>query len=62
LNLVNRELESQVILLAVVTATVSPTLFRALAPKLTSPTSPEDLGLASGGKLEAGLSSSASVR
>ena len=62
LNLVDRELESQVILLAVVTATVSPTVFRALAPKLASPASHEDVDLVSGGKLEAGLSSSASVR
>lgn len=62
LNLVDRELESQVILLAVVTATVSPTLFRALAPKLSLPGSREATDSISNGKLEAGLPSSASVR
>jgi len=34
LNIVDRALESQVILLAVVTATLSPTIFRMLAPRL----------------------------
>ena len=62
LNLVDRELESQVILLAIVTATVSPTLFRALAPKLASPASREAADPAPTGKLEAGLPSSASMR
>jgi Kef-type K+ transport system membrane component KefB len=62
LNLVDRELESQVILLAVVTATVSPTVFRALAPRLPSYVSSEEMDRVSGGKLEAGLPSRASVR
>jgi hypothetical protein len=34
LGLVDRELESQIVLLAVVTATVCPTIFRLLAPPL----------------------------
>jgi Kef-type K+ transport system membrane component KefB len=61
LNLVDRELESQVILLAIVTATVSPTLFRVLAPKLE--TAPAAAGETEPGeKLDAGLPSTASLR
>jgi len=62
LNLVDRELESQVILLAIVTATVAPTLFRALAPRLASPASQADEGPVSNRKLQTGLPSSASMR
>ena len=62
LNLVDRQLESQVILLAIVTATVAPTLFRALAPRLPSPALQADGGPVSNGKLETGLPSSASMR
>jgi Kef-type K+ transport system membrane component KefB len=62
LNLVDSQLESQVILLAIVTATVSPTLFRALAPRLASAAAQADADRASNGNMETGLPSSASVR
>lgn len=45
LGLVDRELESQIVMLAVVTATACPTLFRALAPPLVAA---ETVGRASG--------------
>ena len=62
LNLVDRELESQVILLAVVTATVAPTVFRALAPKLVLPGPREARDAAPNGTLDPGLPSSAPMR
>ena len=62
LNLVDRELESQVILLAVVTATVAPTVFRALAPKLVLAGPREANDAAPNGKLDPGLPSSAPMR
>ena len=34
LNLLNRELEAQVVMLAIVTSVLAPTLFRALAPPI----------------------------
>ncbi len=34
LNLLNRELEAQVVMLAIVTSVLAPTIFRALAPPL----------------------------
>ena len=62
LNLVDRELESQVILLAIVTATVAPTIFRALAPKLALPGPGEPMEVPANRKLDGGLPSSASMR
>jgi Kef-type K+ transport system membrane component KefB len=62
LGLVDRELESQVILLAIVTATVAPTVFRALAPKLAMPAPGESMEAAPNGKLDGRLPSSASMR
>ena len=62
LNLVGRELESQVILLAVVTATVAPTVFRALSPKLDLAREREARDAGPNGKLDPGLPSSAPMR
>jgi len=62
LNLVDRQLESQVILLAIVTATVAPTLFRALAPRLASAAAQAEADPVSNGKFQAGLPPSASLR